>query len=211
MDKKTFDKQKILASEGISPNSKFYIESGDFSNFEKIVEIQSQKRYVIKPEKYATKTFNSKWSPDGTKIAFLYKKERKDSAKDNFSDTATLSEVITQNFSDRPKSNLPSAEIIDFAWIDGQSILVSQLNYISQLQYYHGNIGVYEVNSDKFRIIITSITQKVPYINTLRISADGKFFTYQISEKLGEEQIIISDLKGREIKKLSGRDPSWQP
>lgn len=211
VDRKVFDKETIRSSERISPDSKFYIKSGGLTNFEKIIEIESGSEYSLKPGAYMTKTFNSKWSPSGEKIAFIYKVSD-EATKNSILNTTTLDEVLAQNSSDKLKGSLPSAESVDFDWIDDKSIVVSQLNYISQPEgHYQGNIGVYDVSSDKFRVLVSSITQQVPYSNTLLSSPDRKFFTYQTSKNLGEEEIIISDLEGREIKKLSGRDPSWEP
>lgn len=210
VDRKVFDKETIRASGRISPDSKFYIKSGGLTDFEKIVEIESEREYSLKPGVYMTRTFNAIWSPSGEKIAFIYKVSD-EATKNSILNTTTLDEVLAQNFSDKLKGSLPSAESVDFDWIDDQSIVVSQLNYISQPGHYQGNIGVYDVASDKFRVIFPSIAQQVPYSNTLLSSPDRKFFTYQTSKNLAEEEIIISNLEGKEIKKLSGRDPSWEP
>ena len=123
----------------------------------------------------------------------------------------TFNEVLTQNFSDKLKGSLPSAESVDFDWAGSQLIIVSQLNYIAQPGYYQGNIGIYDVDSDKFRVLVPSITQQVPYSNTLLVSPDRKFFTYQTSKNLEEEEIIVADIEGKEIKGLSGSGPSWEP
>lgn len=210
VDRKVFDKETIHASGRISPNSKFYIMPGSLTDFEKIVEIESGREYSLKPGVYMTRTFNSKWSPSGEKIAFIYKVSD-EATKNSILNTITLDEVLAQNFSDKLKGSLPSAESVDFDWIDEQSIVVSQLNYISQPGHYQGNIGIYDVGTDKFKVLVSSIAQQVPYSSTLLSSPDRKFFTYQTSKNLGEEEIIISNFGGQEIKKLSGRDPSWEP
>lgn len=210
IDRKVFDKETIRASGRISPNSKFYIMPGSLTDFEKIVEIESGREYSLKPGAYITRTSNAKWSPNGKKIAFIYKVSD-EATKNSILNTTTLDEVLAQNFSDKLKGSLPSAESVDFDWIDDQSIVVSQLNYISQPGHYQGNIGVYDVSSDKFRVLVSSIAQQIPYSNTLLSSPDRKSFTYQTSKNLGEEEIIISNFGGQEIKKLSGRDPSWEP
>lgn len=210
VDRKVFDKETMRTSERISPDSKFYIKSGGLIDFEKIVEIESGSEYSLKPGVYMTRTFNAKWLPNGEKIAFIYKVSD-EATKNSILNTTTLDEVLAQNFSDKLKGSLPSAESIDFDWIDDQSIVVSQLNYISQPGHYQGNIGIYDVGTDKFKVLVSSIVQQVPYSNTLLSSPDKKFFTYQTSRNLGEEEIIVSNLEGKEIKKLSGRDPSWEP
>lgn len=210
IDRKVFDKETIRASGRIAPDSKFHIKSGGLTDFAKIVEIESGSEYSLKPGAYMTRTSNAKWSPNGKKIAFIYKVSD-EATKNSILNITTLDEILAQNFSDKLKGSLPSAESVDFDWIDDQSIVVSQLNYISQPGHYQGNIGVYDVSSDKFRVLVSSIAQQVPYSNTLLSSPDKKFFTYQTSRNLGGEEIIISNLEGKEIKKLSGRDPSWEP
>jgi uncharacterized protein YxeA len=210
VDRKVFDKETIRASGRISPDSKFYIKSGGLTDFEKIVEIEDHKEYSLKPGAYMTRTFGAKWSPNSEKIAFIYKVSD-EATKNSILNIITLDEVLAQNFSDKLKGSLPSAESVDFDWMDNQLILVSQLNYISQPGHYQGNIGIYDVGTDKFKVLVSSVAQQVPYSNTLLSSPDGKFFTYQTSKNLGEEEIVISDLEGREIKKLNGRDPSWEP
>lgn len=209
VDKKDFDKATIKSLEAVSPDSKFYIKSGGIIDFEKIVEIETAREYTLKPGAYYKRTFNAKWSPNGETIAFLYKVSD-EATKNEILNTTIFNEVLTQNFSDKLKGSLPSAESVDFDWVDNQSLLVSQLNYISQPGHYQGNIGIYDVGRDKFKVLIPSIAQQVPYSNTLLASPDRKFFTYQTSKNLGEEEIIIADFEGNEIKRLSGRDPSWE-
>ncbi|MFH1535669.1 MAG: hypothetical protein ABIC96_01165, partial [Patescibacteria group bacterium] len=209
VDKQTFDQIAIKASKRVSPDNKYYIKSGDMSGFEKIVYIETGKDYVLKPGSFYTRTFNAKWSPKGDKIAFLYKVSD-EATKNTIFNQVTMNDVLAQNFFDRLKGPLPSGESVDFDWIDNQRVIISQLNYISQPGYYQGNIGIYDTDSDKFQILISSIIQQVPYENMLT-SPDRKFFAYQTSLKLAEEEIIIADLEGKEIKKLSGRDPSWEP
>jgi len=210
VDKKVFDKAAIKSLEAVSPDNKFYIKSGGIIDFEKIVEIETAREYTLKPGTYYTRTFNAKWSPNGETVAFLYKVSD-EATKNEILNTTTFIEVFTQNFSEKLKGSLPSAESVDFDWVDNQSIVVSQLNYISQPGYYQGNIGIYNVSSDKFKVLIPSIAQQVPYSNTLLVSPDRKFFTYQTSKNLGEEEIIIADFEGKEVKRLSGSDPSWEP
>lgn len=209
INKEVFDKAAIQASGITSPDNKFYIKSDGMTDFEKIIEVGNGKEYTLKPGAYYTRTFNAKWSPNGETIAFLYKVSD-EATKNKILNTTTLGEVLKQNFSDKLKGGLPSAESVDFDWLDNQSIIVSQLNYISQPGHYQGNVGIYDISNDKFIVLIPSIIQQVPYSNTLLTSPDRKFFTYQTSKNLGEEEIIIADLEGKEVKRLSGRDPSWE-
>jgi len=210
INKKVFDQASIRSLKKTSSDSRFYIEPGGATNFEKITEVESGRKYLLKPDTYYTRTFNAEWSPAGKKIAFLYK-VRKEATENSILNTATLNEILTQNFDKNPKGSLPSAQGVDFDWVDNQQIIVSQLNYISQPGQYQGNIGIYNTDSDKFKVLIPSIIQQIPYTNTLLVSPDKRFFTYQTSEKLGEEKIVIANLEGKEVQRLNGRDPSWEP
>lgn len=200
-----FQKEFSL-SDRLSPDGKYAIIN-DYP-FDSVVALDTGVKYPIKLE-YSTSTSRSKWSPDGDRVAFIYHVDER-ATQDQILNTLKRSDILSERFTTQVR-NLPSGESVDFDWVNEESLLVSQLEYVTQPGHHTGNIGIFNVVTDKFTEIIPTIRQTVPYTGSLLMSPDRKFFAYMESENLEKEMFVVADIQGNKVLRLPGRDPTWQP
>jgi hypothetical protein len=193
----------------ISPTGEYAIIIKPGSKFPHVVELKSNKEYLLKPGEHYTSVTNPKWSADGQRLAFTYTIPEPGYG-DNIIAVVGLNEVLTGQYPNARRV-LTAGKEVDYEWLNNDSLLHYQLlNYDPALGYYkHAAVGIYHAHTDKFNFVVPPYLERV---YSAAFSPDKQKFLYQRwnEQQQRKEYVIISIREGQEIKTFSTEEYSEQ-
>jgi hypothetical protein len=209
-------KQSNLAL--VSPDGTYIINYKDSNYFAVQNKNNQLVENLVKPGDYYKSTKDAKWSPDGTKIAFTYTVDKL-ATTDNIFNVISTRDIITRSFKEIV-TNKPMADVLEYDWIDNDKLIVEQFSRVPVPGFYQGTIGILNLRDGSYKVIVPNVIINLALGNDIQVTPNNQLFAYIInplkdgrvlSRGSGTEQIIISDLSGKELKKLSGYDMTWSP